>query len=80
QESPHWQLAIETLINTAEGRDFTMHARIAVRTVEPRQARSCYHAAPETNQSLQNCTITRSALFAPEAKAEAVRDRAEVRL
>ena len=23
---PHWQLAVETLINTAEGRDFFMHA------------------------------------------------------
>lgn len=26
----HWQLAVETLINCAEGRDFLMHARIAV--------------------------------------------------
>jgi hypothetical protein len=30
QESLHWQLAIETLINAADGRDFLMHARIAV--------------------------------------------------
>ena len=27
--SAHWQLAVETLINSAEGRDFLMHARIA---------------------------------------------------
>jgi hypothetical protein len=65
----------------AEGRDFLMHARIAVlKALNHGKPESCHHAAPETNQSLQNCTITRSALFAPEAKAEAVRDRAEVRL
>jgi hypothetical protein len=31
QLKPHWQLAVETLINTAEGRDFLFHANIAVR-------------------------------------------------
>lgn len=31
QQKPHWQLAVETLINTAEGRDFLFHANIAVR-------------------------------------------------
>ncbi|MGY4295346.1 hypothetical protein ACVWXN_003441 [Bradyrhizobium sp. i1.4.4] len=30
QEHPAWQLAIRTLIDAAEGRDFVMHARIAV--------------------------------------------------
>ena len=30
QQMPHWQLAIETLINTAEGRDLMFHARVAV--------------------------------------------------
>ena len=29
QQLPHWQLAVEALINCAEGRDFLMHARIA---------------------------------------------------
>ena len=30
QNLPHWQLAIETLINTAEGRDLIFHANIAM--------------------------------------------------
>jgi hypothetical protein len=30
QQRPHWQLTVETLINAAEGRNFIMHARIAV--------------------------------------------------
>jgi hypothetical protein len=30
QQRPHWQLAVETLINAAEGRDFLIHARIAM--------------------------------------------------
>ena len=30
QHQPHWQTAIEILIATAEGRDFHMHARIAM--------------------------------------------------
>lgn len=30
QRQAHWQLAVETLINAAEGRDFVMHARIAM--------------------------------------------------
>lgn len=30
QQRPHWQLAVETLINTAEGRDLIFHARVAV--------------------------------------------------
>jgi hypothetical protein len=30
QRLPHWQLAVETLINCAEGRDFVMNARIGV--------------------------------------------------
>lgn len=30
QELPHWQLAAEILIKAAEGRDFLMHARIAM--------------------------------------------------
>jgi hypothetical protein len=29
-EAPHWQLAMEQLIEAAEGRNFIMHARIAV--------------------------------------------------
>ena len=29
-DAPHWQLAMEQLIDTAEGRNFVMHARIAV--------------------------------------------------
>jgi hypothetical protein len=28
--APHWQLAMVQLIDAAEGRNFTMHARIAV--------------------------------------------------
>jgi hypothetical protein len=58
-----------------------MHARIAMlKAFEPRQARSCNRTAPETSQSLQNCTITRSSMSAPGAKAEVVRDRTEVRV
>lgn len=30
QQHPAWQLAAATLLATAEGRDFNMHARIAV--------------------------------------------------
>lgn len=30
QARPHWQTAVKTLINAAEGRDFVMHARIAM--------------------------------------------------
>jgi hypothetical protein len=30
QQHPHWQLAVAVLIDCAEGRDFRMHARIAV--------------------------------------------------
>ncbi|WP_309142533.1 hypothetical protein [Bradyrhizobium sp. sGM-13] len=30
QRLAHWQLAVETLINCAEGRDFLMHARIGM--------------------------------------------------
>jgi hypothetical protein len=29
-DAPHWQLAMEQLIDAAEGRNFSMHARIAV--------------------------------------------------
>ena len=29
-DTPHWQLAMEQLIDAAEGRNFAMHARIAV--------------------------------------------------
>jgi hypothetical protein len=29
-DAPHWQLAMEQLIDAAEGRNFIMHARIAV--------------------------------------------------
>ncbi|MGB6396498.1 MAG: hypothetical protein WBF73_12530 [Bradyrhizobium sp.] len=29
-DAPHWQIAIEQLIDAAEGRNFIMHARIAV--------------------------------------------------
>ena len=29
-DAPHWQLAMEQLIDAAEGRNFVMHARIAV--------------------------------------------------
>jgi hypothetical protein len=29
-DAPHWQIAMEQLIDAAEGRNFTMHARIAV--------------------------------------------------
>ncbi|MFY9952029.1 hypothetical protein [Bradyrhizobium sp.] len=29
-DAPHWQLAIAQLIDAAEGRNFIMHARIAV--------------------------------------------------
>jgi hypothetical protein len=30
RDAPEWRLAIKTLINAAEGRDFPMHARIAM--------------------------------------------------
>jgi hypothetical protein len=30
QQRPHWQLAVETLIDCAEGRDFLMRARIGM--------------------------------------------------
>lgn len=30
QQKPHWQIATEILIGAAEGRDFLMHARIAM--------------------------------------------------
>lgn len=30
QQKPHWQLAVQTLINTAEGRDLTFHANVAM--------------------------------------------------
>jgi hypothetical protein len=30
QHKPHWQLATETLINTAEGRDLLFDARVAM--------------------------------------------------
>jgi hypothetical protein len=30
QDLPHWQTAILTLINTAEGRDFLFHANAAM--------------------------------------------------
>jgi hypothetical protein len=29
-DAPHWQIAMEQLIDAAEGRNFIMHARIAV--------------------------------------------------
>jgi hypothetical protein len=29
-DAPHWQLAMEQLIDAAEGRNFIMHARIAM--------------------------------------------------
>ena len=29
-DAPHWQLAMEQLIDAADGRNFIMHARIAV--------------------------------------------------
>jgi hypothetical protein len=29
-DAPHWQIAMGQLIDAAEGRNFTMHARIAV--------------------------------------------------
>lgn len=30
QQRPHWQLAVETLINTAEGRDLIFDVRVAM--------------------------------------------------
>jgi hypothetical protein len=30
QQRPHWQPAIATLIDAAEGRDFLMHARVGM--------------------------------------------------
>jgi hypothetical protein len=30
QDLPHWQIAIACLIDTAEGRDFLLHARVGV--------------------------------------------------
>jgi hypothetical protein len=39
QHAPHWQLAVATLIDCAEGRDFLMHARIAM-------LRALNHGAP----------------------------------
>lgn len=39
QQKLHWQLAVETLINTAEGHDLMFHANIAFR-------KALYHDKP----------------------------------
>lgn len=53
QQRPHWQLAVETLINTAEGCDLMFRARIAV-------MRALAHGkslpAPEPQQN--HCQVT----------------------
>ncbi|SIO51867.1 hypothetical protein SAMN05443247_07068 [Bradyrhizobium erythrophlei] len=40
QQRAHWQLAVETLINCAEGRDLLFHARVAV-------LRALHHDEPD---------------------------------
>jgi hypothetical protein len=57
-DAPHWQLAMEQLIDAAEGRNFIMHAHCRAEGAESRQAESRFRAPPQGRQETQDHSMT----------------------